>query len=82
MSPAEAVAAIRAMQPGPRPANYLDGYCALKFSDLAAWKGYEAAVRETEFIIRREVCPGCILETSYLAFLEAEKNLHSCLSNQ
>lgn len=72
--PAEAAALVRAMLPDPskRPVNYLQGYCALRFSELAAWKGFVAAEQEVKFIMQRDVCPGCVLETSYKAFLKAE----------
>lgn len=70
----EAAILVRSMQPdrAKRPHNYLEGYCALKFSELAAWKGFEEAEREVTFIIQRAVCPGCLLEATYKAFLEVE----------
>jgi len=77
MTEAEMVEHVRAMQPDSRyrPADYLQGYCTLSFSSLARWKGFEDAVREVEFLIGRDVCPGCNLPKTYAAFREMEKRV-------
>lgn len=70
------IATVRALQPGPRPANYLQGYCALRFSVFCAWLGYTEARRLTEWLLAQEVLtPGMELHITYNAFVAAEKEL-------
>lgn len=77
MTASEAVVFIKNCLPNRKnmPLDYLQGYCTLTFSALAAWKGYEEAVREVEFLINRDVCPGCKLITTYQAFRAAEAEM-------
>lgn len=74
---AATVARVKAMQPDParRPADYLDGHCHRKFTDLCAWKGYESARWLTEHMLTRVPgLPGdCLLFTTFMAFLVAER---------
>ncbi len=68
------IATVKALPPGPRPHNYLDGYCALRFSALCAWKGYDEARRITEWLINQAVLtPGMPLHETFTAFTQAEK---------
>ncbi len=68
------IALIRSLQPGPRPENYLQGYCALRFSVFCAWMGYDEARRLTEWLISQDVLTdGMPLHSTYTAFCEAEK---------
>ena len=68
------ISTVKALQPGPRPANYLQGYCALRFSVFCAWMGYTEARRITEWLLAQDVLtPGMPLHTTFTAFSEAEK---------
>ncbi len=54
------IATVKGLQPGPRPANYLQGYCALRFSVFCAWMGYDEARRITEWLLAQDVLtPEC-----------------------
>lgn len=67
---------VKALQPGPPPANYLQGACSLRFSVLCAWQGYEEARRLTDFLLSTETLqPQWPLHITYTAFVAAEKEL-------
>lgn len=78
VSPAEAVAKIKAMQPDStkfcvRKCGFVDW----KFGELAAYRGYAAAVDYVESVRRwRDFSKyqDCLLIQTYNAFLEAEKS--------
>lgn len=76
---ADSIATVQALQPGPRPANYLQGYCALRFSVFCAWMGYDEARRITEWLLAQDVLtPGMPLHTTFTAFVAAEKQQEQC----
>ncbi len=81
ITPAD-IATVRALQPGPKPANYLQGACSLRFSVLCAWLGFEEARHLTELLLSRDTLqPQWPPSITYAAFLEAEKE-HASRSTQ
>lgn len=76
----DAVDTIKAFQPDRNAWQVrLRGYVDWKFSELARYRGYPAA-REYAESMRRWVnfaskYQDCLLNTTYTAFLEAEKNI-------
>lgn len=82
ITPAD-IATVKDFTPGPRPDNYLQGYCALRFSVFCAWKGYTEARRITEWLLAQDVLtPGMQLHTTFTAFSEAEKDTAPCPTQQ